>query len=348
MEQVITETVTRETGTSVRPVTNLSSRFGEWFRYIRGRGALEIGIIFVVVQIGSIIYYLIDRDGFPYLSAANLKVWGQSVPVLALLAMGAGVLMVAGEFDLSMGSLYVFSELIFLTWVKGGNNPIIAIAVAMLAVVAMAVLNGYLTTRFLVPSFIVTLGAMLFWEGGATYYTDNSPQIIQKGGTLTTVFNGQFLGIQAQVYWFVGIGTVLWLLLHRHKLGNHLLAVGGNEAAAKAISVNPKKIKLIAFGIMGALVAFAGIMSAVRVGSAQAGQGREVPLRAIAAAVVGGTALRGGKGSVLGMAIGAALIFWIQDMILLSDLDAFYLDAFIGLIIVFAAITNRLFEGKAV
>jgi simple sugar transport system permease protein len=193
----------------------------------------------------------------------------------------------------------------------------------------------------------VTLGALLFWEGAALYYNQANATVMTPSATLKTVFTGELGFFRGQALWMLGVGILLWLLIHRHRLGNHIFAVGGNPAAAKAISINPTRVKIIAFGILGACAALAGVLTAVRTGSVVPGSGRGLELQAIAAAVVGGVALSGGKGSVLGMVLGAGLIYTIQDIILLSGLDAFYLQLFVGLIIVVAAIFNRMLEGKA-
>src|SRR6266508_188137 len=176
--------------------TTLSGRMAEGLQHVRGRGALEIGIIFVLVNLGCIIWYFVDKEGFPFLSEANLSVMSQSIPILALLAIGAGVLMIAGEFDLSIGANYTMSGLVFLTWYGDGRPAVLAIAVAVLVGIAIALLNGVITTRFGIPSFIVTLGAMLFWEGGALWYNGTSSAIINRSSTLESVFAGNIFNIR--------------------------------------------------------------------------------------------------------------------------------------------------------
>jgi simple sugar transport system permease protein len=329
--------------TSTSVLSGLATRL----RQTRGRGALEIGVIFVLVQIGCIAYYLANPDSFPYLTKANFNVLSQSVPVLAILAMGAGILIIAGEFDLSLGANFTFCALVFARWYQGGNNALVCIGLALVVGVTIALINGFVTTRFRIPSFIVTLGALLFWEGAALYYNQANATVMTPSATLKTVFTGELGFFRGQALWMLGVGILLWLLIHRHRLGNHIFAVGGNPAAAKAISINPTRVKIIAFGILGACAALAGVLTAIRTGSVVPGSGRGLELQAIAAAVVGGVALSGGKGSVLGMVLGAGLIYTIQDIILLSGLDAFYLQLFVGLIIVVAAIFNRMLEGKA-
>lgn len=327
--------------------TTTGDRLKERFRQIRGRGALEIGLVFALVQLGCIVYYLVDPVGFPYLEKSNFNVLSQSIPVLAILAIGAGVLIIAGEFDLSLGANFTFCALVFTRWYADGASAWTATGMAIVTGVAIALLNALLVTKAKIPSFIVTLGMMLFWEGAALFYNGTTAALMVPSETVKQVFTADLGFFRGQVLWLLGIGVLFWLLIHRHRLGNHVFAVGGNPAAARAISINPDRVKIIAFGILGLCVALAAVLTAVRTGSVQPGAGRGMELKAIAAAVVGGVALSGGRGSVLGMVLGAALILTVQDILLLGGAPGFYLDLFVGLIIVAAAFFNRMIEGKA-
>ncbi len=127
------------------------------------------------------------------------------------------------------------------------------------------------------------------------------------------------------------------LLLHRHQFGNHVFATGGNRAAATAIGINTGRVKLTAFAIAGGMAAVAGILATARVGSVQPGQGAGLELQAIAACVIGGLSLSGGRGSIVGIFLGVMLIHTITDVLLLLRAPGFYLDMFIATLIVVAA-----------
>lgn len=148
--------------------------------------------------------------------------------------------------------------------------------------------------------------------------------------------------------WVVIIGAVMWMLIHRHRLGNHIAAVGGNEQAAKAISIRPDRVRLSAFMLLGLLAGLGAIMLSVQGKTMLPGNTVDYNLDAIAAAVIGGTAVKGGKGSVLGMILGAFILKTFQAIVLLSDIfPAFYLQVFTGsMLVVFAAI-NQYFENRA-
>ena len=152
--------------------------------------------------------------------------------------------------------------------------------------------------------------------------------------------------IDASFIWFIVVGIVFYFILHHHKIGNHFFAVGGNREAAIAIGINPNRVKLIAFGFAGGCAALAGVVAMSRVGSVQPGGGLGLELEAIAACVIGGTALMGGRGSIIGIMLGTALVYTIQDILLLLRAPGFYFDMFIGGLIVLAVITNTLLRTK--
>jgi len=322
-------------------------RFNETIRYVRGRGALEITLLFLLA---NVVAYVVGRFATSFGDAmfkdVTLKNFGQSVPPIALLAIAAGIIMVVGELDLSIGAIYVHAAIVFLTWYGGGRHAIVAGIVAIAWGVGMSLVNGIITLYLNIDSFIVTLGGFYAWEGLTIYYSHNRPAIIQPSESLSSWVNGEFLGLQSQIYWLVIIGVIMWFLMHRHRFGNQVQAVGGNEAAARAISIPPRKVKLLTWAVAGALISVAAILVAVRTKTMQPGSGRTLPLQVIAAAVIGGVSLHGGKGSVLGMIIGACFMWWIQAAVLFSPLDATYWVAFLGVFLVVLAFFNVQAERK--
>lgn len=305
--------------------------------------------LFVALQIILVVAALAMPDDFRYLSAPNINVMVRAIPPLAIMAMGVGILMIAGEFDLSVGSNYTFSAVVLASTFNAGLDPFLAALIALAAGTLIGLINGVITLRFDIPSFITTLGAMLAWKGGVLFYNGASAEPFRPGPPFDTLFaEGVTLGsiqLSAGLFWLVLFGFLFYLLLHRHWLGNHLYAVGGNAAAAIAIGVRPVMTKLIAFSLAGGCAAFAGILATARIHSAQPGQGAGLELQAIAACVIGGIALSGGRGSILGMILGTWLVFTIQDVLLLIGAPGFYLDIFVGALIVGAVILNRAVRG---
>ncbi len=303
--------------------------------------AVNVLILVALVQILAVIASLLFPQEFRYLSPTNISVQLRAIPVLGIIALGVGVLMIAGEFDLSVGSTYTFTGIVMATMVAGGMTAFIAAPLALALGAIIGLLNGFITVRYKIPSFIATLGTMLFWRGATLFYNGASAIRFYPAESFTKLTAGSINVLQAAFIWFLALSFLFWIILHHHKIGNHFFAVGGNKEAATAIGINPNRVKLLAFSIAGFCAAFAGILAAARVGSIQPGQGTGLELQAIAACVIGGLSLTGGRGTILGIFLGAALIYTIQDVLLLMRAPGFYLDVFVGVLIVGAAVFNE-------
>ncbi|MEN9715211.1 MAG: Ribose transport system permease protein RbsC [Actinomycetota bacterium] len=321
-------------------------------QFVRGRGSLEISIVLVVLVLGYVIAGIVVPNDFPFLDANNLSgVISQAVPVLAILGIGAGILMVADEFDLSLGASLTFNAIVFIQ-VDANLGLVPAIIAAIISGALIALINGAIVVFTKIPSFIATLGMSFFWAGASIWINGTQAAMIDPehyNGAMELLFVHDFGIFRSQFLWMLLVGILAWFFLHRHRLGNHIYAVGGNTAAAEAISINPRKVKLMSFAIYGSLVGLASIMIAVRTTSMQAGGNatQDFTLFAIAAAVVGGTSLQGGRGSIIGMVAGAALIELIKNGLILGKAPYFYITVFVGVTIVIASIFNKLMEGKA-
>jgi simple sugar transport system permease protein len=329
--------------------TTTTAKFQENLRYMRGRGAVEISVIYFAMVAVFVAMYVRDSDGFPFLAASNTSgVLSQSIPVLAVLAIGAGLLMIAGEFDLSVGASLGLSAIVFIR-VANSRTWVIAVVAAVLCATAIAVINGLIVILTGIPSFIATLGMSLFWVGASIWLNGNTPARLdkEKSGSFVTISAGDHGRFRSQLIWMVVIATFMWFILHRHKWGNHIFAVGGNQAAATAVSIRPKLVKLATFATLGALTGIAAVLVVGRTGNMQPGTTGDYTLFAIAAAVVGGCSLTGGRGTVFGMVIGAAFIRTVEDALILGKADDFYPRLFVGLTIVVAAVVNKFMEGRA-
>lgn len=315
---------------------------GNFWSRIRSSKAGNILIVFAVVQIACIVASWIFGDRFAYTSVTNIQTLLRSIPPLAILAVGVGILMIAGEFDLSVGSNFAFTAYI-MAIAYGCLWPAWASVLLALGIGGfIGFINGLITLKAKIPSFIATLGAMMFWRGMLQIVSGNESASMNPGGTFEAVLAGSMGPMQAQFLWAVFIAILGYLLLERHKLGNHIFAVGGNRESARAIGVYPDFVKMVCFIIVGLLAAFAGIISTARVYSVSPDQGKGLELQAIAACVIGGVSLLGGEGSILGIFLGAALLFTIQDVLLLLRAPGTYLDMFMGILIVVAVIFNRM------
>ena len=308
----------------------------------RSKPAGGILLLFCTIQVVAIIAGLLYPENFRYLNPANIAVLLKSMSALGIMAIGVGILMISGEFDLSVGTLYTFCAIVTATMVKEyALSPYLAMIIGIIVGIIAGLIHGNIVNRFTIPSFIVTLGAMLLWKGGTLlYHGAKSLRYKYESETYKTVLTGDIGVIDASFLWFIGVGIVFYFIVHHHKIGNHFFAVGGNPEAAIAIGINPKRVKLIAFSIAGGCAALSGVVAMSRVGSVQPGGGLGLELEAIAACVIGGCALMGGRGSILGIMLGTALIYTIQDLLLLLRAPGFYFEMFVGGLIVLAVIIN--------
>jgi simple sugar transport system permease protein len=316
---------------------NIRNNLNTLRRYKAG----NVVIVFAVIQILAIIFSLAYPEAFRYLDQSNLRVIFRAIPTLGIIALGVNLLMIAGEFDLSVGATFTFAALIMAKLFNAGLSVWLAALIALAIGCAIGAFNGYIVVKSKVPSFIITLGTMMIWRGMILFVSQSENESFLPGGFFEKFFTASIGPMQIQFLWLLLIVGLTWAILERHKLGNYFFAVGGNRQAAEAQGVNPNQVKIIAFAITGLLAALAGIISSTYVQSISPIQGEGLELNAIAACVIGETALMGGQGSVLGAFLGAALLFTIQDILLLLRAPGYYLNLFIGLVIVCAVILNR-------
>lgn len=319
--------------------------------WISDRPEGGIVVMFVVAQILCILGGLLFPDIFRYLLPANVAVVLKSIAPLGIMALGVGVLMIAGEYDLSVGAIYSFLAIVSATIcndlmgdIQAENAsavaPFLGLLVALAAGTTIGLFHAWITLRFNIPSFIATLGGMLLWKGATLLYHGAKALRYKPTEPFATLFGGSIGIVHASILWFAIFAVGFYFLLHHHRLGNHFYAVGGNRNAAVAIGVSPSRTKYIAFAICGFMAAFSGVVAAARVGSIQPGGGLGMELQSIAACVIGGLALTGGRGSILGIVLGTALVFTIQDILLLLQAPAFYFEMFVGALIVIAVVLN--------
>lgn len=267
-------------------------------------------------------------------------------PDMGVVALGVGMLMIAGEFDLSIASVLPFCSFIFTQFLIAGLNPFLAFILVLPIGAVFGLLNGVLVVRTGLPSFIITLSTMLFWRGllyGVSHMMPISILTYVPGDSpLAHMLTGQIGPVPVQILWFLAFGLVLGLILHRNKFGNWVYATGSNQEAALAMGISVSMVKVACYMLIGVLCAFAAVMQSVRLGSFAATQGIGFELKAIAAVVVGGTSLRGGVGSMLGIALGVFIIQIIENGLILMQVPVFGVETFIGIAVILFVILNNL------
>jgi simple sugar transport system permease protein len=271
-------------------------------------------------------------------------------PEMGIVAVGLTILMIAQEFDLSVGSTLAFCSMIF-AWstVEFGFNPVLSMLFALAAGCIIGFLNAIVTTRFGILSLITTLGTMMWWRGMVLVLTGGHPEVFyveQDYPAFYAALMGNFASIPVQMIWFVSITAVLWIVLEKHKFGNHVFATGGNKEAARAMGINTNRTKTICFVIVGVMCGLAGVMQTARIQGSNAIMGTGMELVVIAAAVIGGTSLSGGTGTIWGTLFGIMLLQFINAGLLIMRVPAFWYQALVGLVIVVGSILNTAIEKR--
>lgn len=317
-----------------------------WRRLMR-QPIVNICLFFLVLQVICIVASLLYPNDFRYVSETNIGLLLRAIPVLGIISLGVGVLMITGEYDLSVGSVYTLAGY-SLALLFGLGVPVWLAVIATLAIAAaIGIANGLVTVKFAIPSFIATMGAMLVARGVVRWLSEGRTVSFKPDETFAKLLTGSFYGIEAPFIWFIGLAFLTGLLVHKSKLGNHFYLVGGHEKTAIAVGINSHRVKTIAFALSSLAAAIAGILSITRVGTATPAQGVGLELKAIAVCVIGGLFLSGGRGTVLGIVVGACLMYMVEDVLLLLRAPGFYLDVFVGAILVVAVILNTWLTRKA-
>jgi simple sugar transport system permease protein len=292
---------------------------------------------FVLLVVELSVFWAINHD---FLSALNITNTLAFTVELGLVAMAMTLLMTSGEFDLSVGSVFGFSPVLMWTLFNGGITSMeIAFVIALLVAAGIGLVNGLFVTRLKIPSFLVTLGMLLVVRGSALFITDGFPQRTwtASGQWLATVLVGDFyvgpFRIYMSLFWFVGAAILLGYVLTRTKAGNWIQASGGNASAARARGVHVGRTKIGLFMLSSAIAAFAGVISSIRTSAANPNSGTGYELEVIAMVVIGGTALTGGRGTIIGTVLGIFILRVMRNGIVLIGVPGLAYNIFIGAII---------------
>jgi len=315
---------------------------------LRSVGRMRSLNTFVIAAVLFVLFTVLSPGNY-FASFDNLVIFLSTEAEFAIIAITVGVLMIAGEFDLSVGSVLAFCSLAFVRLLGADVGALPALLVTVAAGIAIGFLNGIITVKAQIPSFITTLGALLLWRGVTLFWSGGQQQGVQgeKIPVLYSVIEGAKIGfVPIPFVWLVGITLLILFFLHYHKAGNWVYATGDNKLAAKAMGINTDRIKIGSFMLVGAAVGFVAVMQVFRASlfSARAGDGLE--LSAVAAAVIGGTALTGGIGSIAGVFWGAMSISLIENGLVMLRIPYWWTFTVFGGIIILSVIASRLIEGR--
>lgn len=292
----------------------------------------EISILVVAALLA--VYFQSSNSAF--LSQGNIRTLAQFTAATAIISAGLVMLLICGEIDLSVGQAYGFMPIAMYLADQTLVLPV-AILVGLAATAAIGLINGVVTVYLRVPSFIATLGMLFLLNGLNVTLTDGFPKTTPEESALTNALGGEWAGI----VWALIIVALMHLLLTRTRWGLHTFATGGNLVGAQEAGVKVARVKIGNFMLCSLLGGFAGLIDALRIESIDplAG-GPNVMFAAVSAAVIGGTALAGGVGTVIGAFFGTVVLSILQNGFTLQGVDAYTYNIILGIAILIAMTAN--------
>ncbi|EUJ42800.1 ABC transporter permease subunit [Paenilisteria rocourtiae] len=277
-----------------------------------------------------------------FMTTDNLLNLLRQVSINALIAFGMSFVILTGGIDLSVGSTLALSGALTAGIIASGISPLIAMCLGMLLGAFLGMINGILVAKGNLAPFIATLATMTIYRGATLVFTDGNP-ITGIGDSFIFQFvgKGYLFGVPVPIIIMVICFLLLYILLHKTAFGKKTYAVGGNIHAAKIAGVKTNKVQIIIYTISGFMASIAGIILTSRLNSAQPTAGVSYEMDAIAAVVLGGTSLSGGKGRLFGTLIGALIIGTINNGLNLLGVSSFYQQIVKGLVIIIAVLLDR-------
>jgi ribose transport system permease protein len=300
---------------------------------------------------GIIIGFLILCAVFAWLNPAFMRVdnlldIALQSSITAVLAIGMTLVIITAGIDLSVGSVVALSAYLTADLMARGVAIPLAILAGLGCGLLAGALNGLLITKGQLPPFIVTLGTMSLLRGLVLIYSQGAP-VYGVPPEFKAIIAGRFLGVPMPVLIAAVIAILAWLTLQYTPFGQQVIAIGGNEEAARLSGINVHRRLISVYMISGMLAGVAALILTARLGAAEPISGTGYELNAIAAAVMGGASLAGGQGSILGTVIGALIMGSLQNGLTLNNVPAFYQQVAVGAVIIVAVFVDQWRRRKA-
>ena len=294
----------------------------------------------VLVTIAAALYFSLGSYGSAFNSTNNYHIIMQYFAPWAIIAAGESMLLICGEIDLSAGFTFTFVPFVLMSFYNTGLDVPLSLVLAILVAIGIGVVNGLIRTIFNLSSFITTLGMGFFLEGMTYIQSNAEPVAPPLTGGLADFFGGWRW---SELVWALVIVVLMQIALSYTKYGVYAQAAGGNPLSAAESGIKVNVVKVSSFALTSLFAGLVGIVDQVRVGSFDpTSGGSETMFLAVASAVIGGTALLGGSGTVIGALFGALLLAIIQNGFTLTGVNAYAFDVVIGVAVVAAMLLNVL------
>ena len=307
-----------------------------------------VGVLAVRREVGPLLVLILLAVYFQsvtghFLEPEQILSLGSLGSSIAIVSVGVTLLIVSGEFDLSVGSTYAFAPIAMALFLIDWQLPDWLALLAALALTAvLGVVNGVITTYFGIPSLITTLAASFGINGLNIYVTDGNNLLYFHPSAVLSALGGAVGGtaIQAPVVWAIAVTAVLWFVLEWTPYGNWAAAAGGRGGVGREMGVAVRRVKITNFALCSLTAGFAGCISFAAYGAVNSGYGQNYQLLAIVATVVGGTSIFGVTGSIIGAFIGSLTLATLSTGIILAGAPGSWYQSIIGVVLVVAVIAN--------
>lgn len=293
-----------------------------------------LGLLILIIVVSAI------NPGF--LEPLNILNLLRQVAINALIAFGMTFVILTGGIDLSVGSTLALSSVLMASLLASGFNPLLAIVAGCMIGAILGAVNGLMVTKGKMAPFIATLATMTIFRGLTMVFTEGNPITGLSDNLMFQLFGrGYLLGIPVPAITMVITFALLWVVLHKTSFGRKTYAIGGNERASIISGIKVHRVKIMVYSLAGLLAGLAGAILTSRLDSAQPTAGTSYELDAIAAVVLGGTSLSGGRGRIVGTLIGALIIGALNNGLNLLGVSSFYQLVVKGIVIVIAVLMDR-------
>ncbi|MCF7929001.1 MAG: ABC transporter permease [Spirochaetales bacterium] len=291
--------------------------------------------ISLVALVVVIVFFSVSADGF--LSLANFWNIGRQTAVITIIATGMTMVIISAQIDLSVGSTLALGAMLTSIALQATNSVIIGVLVGLITGLVVGLMIGIFVTKGGIPAFLASLGMMGVIRGVAMLVTHTRPVVIYNETYWRLFGDGVFFGfLPSAIFWTIIILVITHVILKYTSLGRYFYATGGNRQAARFTGVKTDLTIIIAYIMAGIMASFAGILQSSRMHAARPNIGEGMELNVIAAVILGGTSLFGGKGTIVGSLLGALVIGSLNNGLIILGFSTHVQMLVRGLVIIFA------------
>lgn len=295
---------------------------------LRGRRETAVFLMLILVFLG-----LSVASEF-FLTSRNLANVGRQISVVGIVSLGQALVIIAGGIDLSVGSIIGLSAVLAALATAATGSPLLGLITALAIGTLVGAVNGLLVTRARINPFITTLGTLSVARGAALLATNGSP--VRFDNWVAWLGYGRIAGVPVQFILLVLLFVAVWFFAARTRWGRNIYAVGDNARAARLAGVDVKGTRVAVFVICGALAGLGGLLLGGMLTNANPSLGLGYELDVIAAVILGGVAMSGGRGSIPGVVVGAALMGLLRNAFVLLNVSGYWQTITIGLVVILA------------